>query len=544
MNEYRILISHVSKDKDIALKLVEKFQGCEMTVGDETIRLKLIYMESKEDGCFGDFREWSGNAVRNCDCVLAIITNNTLENNVLDDGVFVNYKIEYDEISQAKDNHKDIILLKDRGCGTLSDGYENLLQNISSVFFDGETDEKVVDELKQSILLHVRRRLAGDPLLEYAGKINVKLQPAVIGNTDYFLGRGTEIGDIEKLYNSGKNIVCLCGFGGIGKTTLAKMYAHAHPEENVSICYCNAEESSLKNAIVSLKVKFDSPDYDKMNIDQKYALRVEQLKQLGSRALIIIDNFNADFVLNENRKVLSDMASIDTCQFLISSRNGTLNRGDVATYRVGSLSQKELMDLFYRDSKCERNPANDESIKKLIDITDGHTMTIELCAKAVGVDENGISVQDIVDFLSSEAVTRLEDSAREDGHDEYDTIYNHLRQLFALTKITDEQKKILGALSWVCHYGLTIQELKDTIGCDNKAMIDLGRLGYVQKTESDPIGYFLHPLMSELSFKDFVTDAEEYRKVIALVVNDKSMKTSEDTADTLEVRLAYGIHIA
>lgn len=550
---YSLLISHVGKDRELALDLVKQLNNYSFEIKTEEVIVNTVCMEDEEFGCSGDFLVWSEDAVTNSTGILAIISPNTLEKIETADGIELNRKIVYDEISLAKELFKDVIVVKDANTPPLESGYRILLQNITSLSYSGKFSEEDIKNIKGQIRLHAKRRLEGDPYLEYAGITVNELACTPVRNSGQFVGRKSELDNLDRIFSSMSKVACISGFGGMGKTTLAKMYAYTHPEYSVYFYRCQ-ENESLKKAIIGFEFTHSSSDFDKLSVEDKYQANVRRLMKIEKPTLIILDNFDQDYQTMDNILAIEDLWTLPQCKVIITSRNTEINRPEVSVLKVKPIEEIDLTELFYRDSCLDRTPENDELIKKLFEITDRHTMTIELVAKAVGNDRNAVTLEEVIDrLLDKDGVkTRLEDGIRTDGSNNYDTIFNHITKLFDISKLNRNQKYLVGCLSYIPTDGLTAVEIKEAVDDHSPESIGkyepedlngLVRLGIVSGSDGKPKTYSLHPLISEIVAKRYSFNEKTFYKFVSYVIDKKLNYFYYDSRSEISKKIKYGTTI-
>lgn len=287
--------------------------------------------------------------------------------------------------------------------------------------------ERIVREMQNEI-----RRTHWKPISDGSNRLDV--QDVRMLDT-----RDVEIGEIERKYKEGSNVVFLYGRPGIGKTTLAKLYANKVSRESdgkVKI-YFEQFEKSIENTIA--KCSNDLKKYNGKDILQYWRNCTSNEKE---NVLLIIDNFNEDSLQGRDRGVYEKELASEYFQelkntgirILITTR--IKMREDV--YEVQSVT--DTMGLFQRYAGSEILESDRDVVEELIETLHGNTMLIRLTAYLWGQNkENGkLLLERFKNGLLKEQLDTV--PVREDTLVDEKTIYGQAKALLDFSGIINDNE--------------------------------------------------------------------------------------------------------
>lgn len=126
-----------------------------------------------------------------------------------------------------------------------------------------------------------------------------------------FIGRKNELKEIDTLLKQDSHIF-ITGMAGIGKSELAKAYAHKAKKKYINIIYIYYS-GNLKNDISKL---IFSQDHADATAEELFSSHYSVLQKLKNDSLIIIDNFNK---MPKDEPLLRELLKYDF-QLIITSR--------------------------------------------------------------------------------------------------------------------------------------------------------------------------------------------------------------------------------
>ena len=171
-----------------------------------------------------------------------------------------------------------------------------------------------------------------------------------------FVCREQLLEKIDDLFKENQ-LISICGFAGIGKSTLALEYGHRSTHK-LNVRWMNAElaqkfELDFRDLASSLQIQTSN-----INIKEIKTQVYAKLKNLDSGILFILDNLeNYDYI---NNNYLSDLPQNSKC--LLTTRDQLRNH-KLAKIELEPFSLDEAKD--YLTKNLETNPTDDE-INKII----------------------------------------------------------------------------------------------------------------------------------------------------------------------------------
>ncbi len=344
-----------------------------------------------------------------------------------------------------------------------------------------QTAEQLIETLDRIIKL-------ADPKEPYIGKH----LPAV---QDFFIGRDAEMEEIHTLFSDNR-IVFLNGIGGIGKSELAKRYAHKHKDDYDSILFAPyvSDVNMLITDDAAVQISNFAP-YPEEKPEDYCTRKLRKLKDLcDERTLIIVDNL--DHMDDPDLNKLLDL----NCKLLITTRADFSEYGYGKQLELDVLADRthitELFEKYYTKLLTDEE---DAFVSEIIDIVGGHTMTVELLAKQMMAGR--VKPEKMLAKLKEGG---LGESGKEmvrsgkDGKLSAQSTYAHLQTLFDLSDLTEQEIYVLANLSLIPYTGISTELFHDWCELEDYDTINsLVAEGWIREDEEKDYIY-LHPVVGDM----------------------------------------------
>ncbi len=317
-----------------------------------------------------------------------------------------------------------------------------------------------------------------------------------------FIGRKDELLEIENCFKGKTHTIFLHGFGGIGKSELAKKYAEENKNFYDAILFLNYE-NSLKELINDIDVQNCEAE------DEKSKINVLKKAFSKQKLLLIIDNFDVlpdeDGYLERFLRFNADIIFTTRTDF------SEMTCESVKQVDIFELSTNDLVALFEKESGLQFNDElSKETIKRILNKIGNYTLLVPILARqleASGCSLEALTQRIEVGLQSFENAEKV--SLYKDGKLQIKSALNLMRATFRIFNLTDIQKQVLSNLYFLRFIKMNKEQYRkyfaaatEDITVHVDVINDLIRLNWIQTinknlTKTDP-EIVIHPIISEM----------------------------------------------
>lgn len=341
----------------------------------------------------------------------------------------------------------------------------------------------------------------------------------VTTSSNYYISRKDKLSEIRQ-HLENYHIAYLYGIGGIGKSETAREYA-----EKYRYCYTTIQLSVYSNDLKVLIAGLNSSnennhndDYFEKDINIRYETKLALLSKAminNERTLLIIDNYNVEPDSDEYRRNVEVLKDLKKLHIHILFTTRTLPNDDRTKIDVEELSKEELRDMFFSINPKDKD--KDERIvqvDELIEAAYRHTLTVDLVAHQTAKIEGygNKTLSDYINVLKKSGINSGINVAvynNKDDNEKNDIIFEHIKELFNLTSLTEKEKYVMVNACLLPSSGMPVAEFESFIDLENypnsqssdgwgedSTISNLVKSGWVKRIDGEVSKITLHPIIA------------------------------------------------
>ena len=347
--------------------------------------------------------------------------------------------------------------------------------------FDGELFAKVNPKIKRILCEIFKKTLSASIKRRYqtTTELLLDLNAAIktvkdqvylvsdnIGCTIDFIGREESLKKIETAFQTGNQLVFLHGFGGIGKTELAKMYAHSHHKRYDAIVFLKYDrESTLQELLDDVQIE----NFEGEAKEHRRKLRT----LLNENVLVLIDNFDVELGVEDGIELLLKTKA----NILVTTRTDFSDayKQGATQIEIGPLSYSELERVFISNSsRKEISDREQLLLGKVFELIEYHTFAAVLLAKQMFY--SGWNFDTLYTNIGR-GLKSLGNSGKivttKDERTIKDNSLNILRAIFRISSLSVGQQQVLRSMYLLNFVKMTKEAyLELTTECDLNALLN------------------------------------------------------------------------
>lgn len=358
-----------------------------------------------------------------------------------------------------------------------------------------------------------------DDIIEMASPKKPYLRKMIPHVPQHFVGRTCEIDTAHKLLSK-ESVVFVSGIGGIGKSELVKQYAKKYADHYDTITLV-AFDTDISTTIQNAdNFPYNIKRYRDEGQEEFLARKIEELQKICTpQTLIIVDNF--DVTRDPNIQVLFAL----NCKVLVTTR---ADFSDVYT-QICIEALDNPFEVFQKHYQKPLTVAEHNYVEQIIGIVCGHTLTVELLAKQMMASR--ISPKTMLEKLQNGGIRESGKEKVYSGKDGVLLVQNthaHIRALFDLSRLNDDELYILKNLSIVPRRGISAEVFYAWCELNSYDRInELTQAGWIYWDEENDF-YSLHPLIADI-LQNQIT-ISDFRTLISHFANEL---TDDDTGEVI-----------
>lgn len=300
-----------------------------------------------------------------------------------------------------------------------------------------------------------------------------------------FHGREAELKALEEALDCG-NPVKVTGLGGMGKTVLVKSFAYRYQSQKRGNVYFVTFQGDFYGTVIGAISGGVVGLPEKLPEAEVYRQTMQVLECCTSDDLLIIDNVDREDCTFQE---LLDETYDELCRLNLHLILTTRFR-EAGGIWIDTLPDDKLYKIF----RVHDADLSLQQMDALIASVDGHTMTVDMIARAIGLSDDEDTPELILESMHSSTPPSPEvPEVGADSDRKQQRIYDRLKALFNLSGISAAGRQALSCATLLPQDGLDARMFSSSLDKSaTDALYGLRERGWVRRENKC---YYIHPLI-------------------------------------------------